>query len=39
MKADKVTYAILYIKGIAFEFVEVFLADYTKVEKEYIKET
>ena len=36
---DKVTYIILYIEGLAFEFVETFLLDYGKEEKLYIKET
>ena len=38
-EANKVTYTILYIKGLAFEFIETFLADYGKEEKLYIKKT
>ena len=38
-KVNKVTYIILYIEGSAFEFVEIFLLDYRKEEKLYIKET
>ena len=38
-KADKVIYAISYIEGLVFEFVETFLLDYRKEEKLYIKET
>ena len=38
IEADKVTFTISYIKGIAFKFIKVFLTDYTKVERERIKE-
>ena len=38
-EANKVTYIILYIKGLAFEFMEIFLLDYRKEEKLRIKET
>ena len=39
LEADKVTYAILYIEGFAFEFVETFLLDFKKKESLCIKET
>ena len=38
-EADKVTYIISYIEGLAFKFVEIFLLDYRKEEKLRIKET
>ena len=38
-KANKVTYAILYIKESAFKFVEIFLLNYRKEEKLRIRET
>ena len=38
-EANKVTYAILYIEGLAFEFIKTFLLDYRKEEKLRIKET
>ena len=38
-EVNKVTYTILYIKGLAFKFVEIFLLDYGKEEKLCIKET
>ena len=37
-EADKVTYTILYIEGLAFNFVKTFLSDFGKKEKDYIKE-
>ena len=39
LKANKVTYIISYIKGLAFEFIETFLLNYRKEEKLRIKET
>ena len=38
-EVNKVTYAISYIKGLVFEFVETFLLDYKRKEKLHIKET
>ena len=38
-EANKVTYIISYIKGLVFEFIEIFLLDYRKEEKLRIKET
>ena len=38
LKVNKVTYTISYIKGLVFKFVEIFLLDYRKEEKLYIKE-
>ena len=39
MEANKVIYTISYIEGLVFEFVEIFLLNYRKEEKLYIKET
>ena len=38
-EADKVTYAISYIKGLVFKFVKTFLLNYRRKEKLRIKET
>ena len=38
-EVNKVTYIISYIEGSVFKFVEIFLLNYRKKEKLYIKET
>ena len=38
-EANKVTYIISYIKGLVFKFIKIFLLNYRKEEKLYIKET
>ena len=38
-EVNKVTYTISYIKGSVLEFIKIFLSDYKKEEKLYIKKT